>query len=119
MCLSPVLTSQIIFSTDKINDSKGYDFGHHFSFLCRLDANNMGLVCSVALMGDPMTESDTEGSVLALKRMKQVIADEGKYEVTKSVGFPTYKASVADLDKIPVQGVQMVSCYIMTKFHTR
>ena len=92
--------------------SEFFSWACHFSFPYRLDANDMGLVCTVALMGDPMAadKSKGSGSVLALKRMEQVIAAEWKYEVTKSDDFPTYKANVADLHEIPVQGVQMVSC---------
>ncbi len=74
----------------------------------------MGLVCTVALMGDTMATSDvkddyTEASLLALERMQQVLASKGRYNTSKVPLFPTYVAEEEDLKKIDVKGVELVS----------
>ena len=71
----------------------------------------MGLVCIVALMGDPMAlkpGSSDDGASLALKRLQQVYACEGKYQVIESdiqenkslLTSSAYVASAEDLKKI-------------------
>ena len=79
----------------------------------RLDAEKMGMVCTVALMGDPMAEAEkgSKGTLLALERMQQVIASNGRYNTSKAPLFPSYIASEEDLKNVNVEEVQLVSMY--------
>lgn len=76
----------------------------------------MGIVCTVALMGDPMTENeedDSKGALAALERMQQVIAGNGLYGVSKDPSFPSFVANEEDLKKIDMEGVELVITYIV------
>lgn len=72
----------------------------------------MGIVCTVALMGDPSAEKGnegTDGGTTALDRMQQVLASDGKYNASKDAMFKAYSANAEDLEKIDVTDVPLVS----------
>ena len=88
----------------------------------------MGLVCSVALMGDPMAErkeDEDEGSLLAIRRLQQVTIRKNKLQVDKTMAepeggkpFAAYVASLEDLkdekDEKDEKDVPLVS-YVLCK----
>ena len=86
-----------------------------FLYTYRVDAEKMGLVCIVALMGDPAAikpGSSDDGALLALKRLQQVHASEGNYEahktdIKKDVSH-AYVAATEDLEKIDVKNTSHI-----------
>ena len=80
----------------------------------------MGLVCTVAMMGDPeaLKEAEsTDGSLLALSRVQEVMAGGGQFKVTEitcedKTTFPAYVAIAKDLQKVSVDNVPLVSCNV-------
>ena len=76
----------------------------------------MGLICSVALMGDPSGKIGQGTSAkLAFTRLQEMIAGEDNYKVTESQQkdddgpFSVYIADNKDLDKIYTGDVKLVS----------
>ena len=72
----------------------------------------MGIVCTVAIMGDPMAgnpEDGNEGALAALQCMQEVIAGDGLYSTRRDPLFPCYVADEEDLEKINVESVELVT----------
>ena len=71
-----------------------------YYFFFRINADEMGLVCAVAVMGNPMTikNADIGDDGMALKRLQQVFAREGKYSVSE-ISKDAFVASAEDLNK--------------------
>ena len=66
----------------------------------RVNADEMGLVCAVAVMGNPMaiTNPAISDDGMALKRLQQVFAKEEKYSVSE-ISKDAFVASAEDLNK--------------------
>ena len=71
----------------------------------------MGLVCSLAIMGNPMaiTDPDLTDKGLALERLQQALVGDARFKVAK-INENIYVASAEDLKDISVQNVPLVSC---------
>ena len=98
-------------------DSALSTLGNFYHTLYRVDATKMGLICSVALMGDPSGEigKGTTSSKVAFTRLQQMTSGEDNYKVAETQctdddgPFSVYIADTKDLDKIYTGDVKLVS----------